>query len=94
MEGSIALLLSAPSLSVPFRIVHGSHDRTTDHKRSVEFVQAIVTAAKAYEHVPDAQCKIYEGYEHVMLKVGIDEADDAKRQVILADMEVWLSERL
>ena len=94
LEGSAALLQSAPSLSVPLRIVHGSHDRTTDHRRSVEFVQAIVTSAKAYEHVPDAQYKIYEGYEHVMLKVGVDEADDAKRQAVLADMEAWLTEKL
>ncbi|KAF9506660.1 hypothetical protein BS47DRAFT_1352545 [Hydnum rufescens UP504] len=84
LEGSSALLNSAPSLSVPLRIVHGSHDRATDHRRSVEF----------YKSTPDVQCKIYEGYEHVMLKVGVDAADDAKRQAVLADMENWLSEKL
>jgi acylglycerol lipase len=94
LEGSAAVLKSAPSLSVPLRIVHGSHDRATDHRRSVEFVQAIVAATAEHERKPDVQCKIYEGYEHVMLKVGVDDADDAKRQAVLADMENWLSEKL
>lgn len=53
-----------------------------------------MNAGRAYAHVPDAKCVIYEGYEHCMLKVGIDEADDEKRQRVLKDMKAWLEERV
>jgi acylglycerol lipase len=79
---------------VPLRIVHGSNDRTTDHSRSVEFVKAVLDAGHAYGHDPDASCQIYQGYEHVMLKVGIDEADDEKRQRVLRDLESWFAARV
>lgn len=80
-------------LNVPLRIVHGAKDRATDHTRSVEFVQAVKNTGRAYDHVPDASCEIYEGYEHVMLKVGYDKEDDVKRQVVLRDMEGWFAAR-
>lgn len=74
--------------------MHGEKDRATDHFRSVEFVKAVVTAAKGYGHVADAECEIYAGYEHVMLKVGVDREDDKKRQAVLDDMEKWFYARV
>lgn len=79
---------------MPLRIVHGSNDRATDHARSVEFVKAVVDAGRAYGCDPDASCEVYQGYEHVMMKVGIDAADDEKRQRVLRDLESWLAARV
>lgn len=76
----------APSFTTPLRIVHGSHDRATDHQRSVEFAEKVASKDKSYE--------VYEGYEHVMLKVGVDQKDDEKRERVLADMAKWLGERI
>lgn len=92
--GLNALIPSASVLNVPIRIVHGGKDRATDHSRSVLFIQAVINAGRAYDHTPDASCQIYEDYEHVMLKVGNDKEDDERRQVVLRDMEGWISERV
>jgi len=94
LRGFSSLLPSAARFNVPLRIVHGSKDRATDHSRSVEFVKAVVDAGRAYGHEPDATCQIYQNYEHVMLKVGIDTADDEKRQRVLKDLERWLVTRV
>lgn len=94
LRGLGSLLPSAARLNVPLRIVHGSNDRATDHSRSVEFVKAVKDAGRAYDHTPDASCEVYQGYEHVMLKVGVDAADDEKRQCVLKDMESWFAARV
>ena len=60
-------------------------DRVTSHHHSVEFYEAAGSK--------DKELKIYEGYEHVMLKVGIDQEDDEKRQRALLDLETWLLKR-
>ncbi|KAF8512706.1 Alpha/Beta hydrolase protein [Gautieria morchelliformis] len=75
----------ATSFTTPFRIVHGNHDRATSHLHSVKFFEAAGSQDKALE--------IYEGYEHVMTKVGLDQKDDEKRQRVLKDMETWLLQR-
>lgn len=93
LRGLNSLLPSASLLNVPIRIVHGSKDRVTDHGRSVEFINAVKNAGRAYDHIPDASVTIYQGYEHVMLKVGVDAQDDAKRQAVLRDLESWIAER-
>lgn len=94
LSGLNSLLPSASKLSVPLFIAHGDKDRSTDHLRSVEFVEAVRNAGRAYGVRSDAECKIYEGYEHCMLKVGVDRKDDEKRQRVLEDMKVWLEERI
>jgi len=73
------------NLNIPVRIVHGNKDRATDPIRSVEFIKLVVEK--------DAEIELYEGYEHVMLRVGANEQDDKKRQVVLADMAAWLEKR-
>jgi acylglycerol lipase len=94
LRGFTSLLPSAARLNVPLRVVHGSNDRATDHSRSIEFVKAVQDAGRAYGHDPDASCEIYQGYEHVMLKVGSDAADDEKRQRVLRDSESWFAARV
>lgn len=42
----------------------------------------------------DKEIQLYEGYEHIMLAKGIDEADDAPRQRVLNDMLEWLNKHL
>jgi alpha-beta hydrolase superfamily lysophospholipase len=86
LVGLDAVMTNAANFRTPIRIAHGSLDRVTDHRRSPEFINNCSST--------DKQCKIYEGYQHAMLKVGYDEEDDIKRQVVLADAEKWLGERL
>ncbi len=94
LEGLGALLPTASKVDFRLRISHGAKDRATDHRRSVDFVAAVKAAAKEHDRPVDVECQIWDGYEHVMLKVGRDEEDDAKRQAVLADMEQWFSERV
>ncbi|KAF8315833.1 alpha/beta-hydrolase [Clavulina sp. PMI_390] len=92
--GLNTLIPSASVLNCPVRIVHGSRDRVTDHKRSIEFINAVNDAAAKSGRKVDAACEIYDGYEHVMMKVGYDPDDDVKRQVVLKDMNEWMAERM
>ena len=41
----------------------------------------------------DKDIEILEGYEHVAMKVGRDEKDDEKRQIVLDDMFRWIEKR-
>ncbi|KAF8578752.1 alpha/beta-hydrolase [Ramaria rubella] len=74
------------SFTTPFRIVHGSNDRATSYHHSVKFYEAASSQ--------DKQLEIYDGYEHVMLKVGVDQKDDEQRQRVLKDLETWLLQRV
>ncbi|KAF8338157.1 Alpha/Beta hydrolase protein [Cantharellus anzutake] len=94
LEGLKSLLPSASKVDFPLHISHGAKDRATDHKRSVEFIAAVRAAAKERDISVDVDCKTWDGYEHVMLKVGRDDEDDAKRQAVLAHMREWLSDRV
>jgi acylglycerol lipase len=76
----------AASFTTPFRIIHGDHDRATSHRHSIKFFEAAGSQ--------DKELEIYEGYEHVMTKVGVDEKDDEKRQRVLKDMGTWLLKRI
>ena len=76
----------AASFTTPFRIIHGNHDRVTSHLHSVKFLEAAGSR--------DKELEIYEGYEHVMMKVGVDEKDDEQRQRVLKDMETWFLQRV
>lgn len=61
LEGFTELGKKAEVIDLPIRIVHGDHDRATNHQATVKF----------WERIPakDKEIKIYEGYEHVMMKV-------------------------
>lgn len=45
---------------IAIRIIHGDRDRATSHKATMEFFERI--------NSPEKELKIYEGYEHVMMK--------------------------
>lgn len=63
----------------------------TSHLRSIKFFEECGTPEEGGEG--GKSLKIWEGYEHVMMKVGFDEEDDEKRQGVLEDMIAWLEER-
>ncbi|KAJ9108735.1 hypothetical protein QFC21_000055 [Naganishia friedmannii] len=72
----------------PIRLLHGDSDRTTSHKASMEYMEKVKSA--------DKSIKIYEGYQHVMVKVvdgKSEEADFARNSAVLNDWKTWLLER-
>ncbi|KAI9638156.1 lysophospholipase [Dioszegia hungarica] len=85
LEGMDELMARAKEIDAPIKIIHGSSDRATSHLGTL----------KLFGMLPheDKEIEIYEGYEHVMTKVGIDAADDAKRQRVLADWLSWMTKR-
>ncbi|WVW83037.1 hypothetical protein I302_105054 [Kwoniella bestiolae CBS 10118] len=85
LEAMSELDRRAEEINVPIRLVHGNKDRATSHLGTM----------KLFERLPnkDKQLQIFDDYEHVMLKIGVDEADDEKRQRVLADWRAWLLQR-
>lgn len=70
------------NLSIPFLICHGTGDRVVSYKGSQKLLQEANST--------DKELKLYEGYEHILLRKGKDEADDSRRQRVLGDMLEWL----
>jgi len=66
-------------ISVPMLLIHGTADRVTSYKAT----QRLYDMAKS----TDKTIKLLEGHEHVLLRRGYDELDDAKRQSVL---KIWL----
>nr|XP_019013572.1 lysophospholipase [Kwoniella pini CBS 10737]OCF52353.1 lysophospholipase [Kwoniella pini CBS 10737] len=85
VEAMTELEKRASEIDVPIRLIHGNKDRATSHLGTL----------KLFDRLPntDKEIQIYDGYEHIMMKVGIDEADDEKRQRVLADWRNWLLQR-
>lgn len=85
LEGMLELEKRAHEINIPIKLVHGTADRATSHHGTL----------RLFARLPheDKECQLYEGYEHVMLKEGIDKADDEKRQRVLADWRSWLVAR-
>ncbi|WVQ71657.1 hypothetical protein IAR50_001197 [Cryptococcus sp. DSM 104548] len=85
LEGMIELEKRAHEIDVPIRLVHGNKDRATSH----------IGTLKLFDRLPndDKELEIYDGYEHVMLRLGLDEEDDKPRQRVLDDMRSWLLQR-
>ncbi|KAJ9104772.1 hypothetical protein QFC19_003913 [Naganishia cerealis] len=72
----------------PIRLLHGDADRTTSHKASMKYMDAVTSA--------DKSIKIYKGYQHVMVKIvdgKSEEADFANNSAVLNDWKAWLLER-
>jgi hypothetical protein len=89
-------------LTLAIRIVHGTADRTTCHLATARLFERLPHADKqlelydGYEHGKSVLGKMGRCLpltSPVMIKVGIDEADDEKRQRVLADWRKWLIER-
>ncbi|GAA5823501.1 hypothetical protein JCM11251_000658 [Rhodosporidiobolus azoricus] len=71
-------------LKIPFLLCHGTGDRVTSPLGSQTLYQRASTPAA------DKEIKLYEGYEHILLRKGRDEKDDERRQNVLRDMKAWL----
>lgn len=87
----INMMPPPPTFRTPYRIVHGTSDRVTAYQRSVSFVAACKVDPDRLKD--DQELVLFEGYEHVMLKVGVDERDDEMRMRVLKDLEQWVLER-
>ncbi|WWC89994.1 uncharacterized protein L201_004924 [Kwoniella dendrophila CBS 6074] len=85
VEAMTELERRASEIDVPIRLIHGNKDRATSHLGTL----------RLFDRLPneDKEIEIYDGYEHVMMKVGVDAADDEKRQRVLADWRTWLLQR-
>lgn len=69
-------------LKMPFTVHHGTGDRVTNCSGSERLVREAGS--------DDKQLKLYDGYEHILLRKGRDEADDVRRQTVLTDILDWL----
>ncbi|KAH9822528.1 Alpha/Beta hydrolase protein [Melampsora americana] len=69
-------------ITLPFRVMHGDCDRVT----SVNGSKKLFELAKS----DDKDIIICERTEHIMLRIGRDEVDDQKRQLIIKDMLKWI----
>ena len=69
-------------VTVPFKVLHGTADDITSYKGSQRLFDEASTA--------DKEIKLYDGEDHILLKVGRNEAEDAKRQAVINDMLDWL----
>lgn len=73
-------------LKIPFCIFHGTGDRVTSYRGS----------EKLYKEAgsEDKDIKLYERYEHILLRKGRDAKDDERRQNVLNDMLTWLNKHV
>ncbi|GAA6016053.1 hypothetical protein JCM10207_004426 [Rhodosporidiobolus poonsookiae] len=69
-------------LRIPFLLCHGTADRVTSPSGS----SLLHTRAES----TDKTLRLYEGFEHILLRKGRDEADDERRQRVLGEMRGWL----
>ncbi|ODO03330.1 lysophospholipase [Cryptococcus wingfieldii CBS 7118] len=85
LEGMTELEKRAHEIDVPIRLVHGNKDRATSHEGTLRLFDRLLN--------DDKELEIYDGYEHVMLRLGSNEEDDKQRQKVLDDMRSWLLQR-
>ncbi|KAI5454753.1 hypothetical protein NCC49_003638 [Naganishia albida] len=78
----------------PICILHGDADRTTSHKASMTYVDNVASE--------DKSIKIYEGYQHVMVKASrsytiagkAEDADLDKNAAVMNEWKEWLLQRV
>ncbi|KAK4055650.1 hypothetical protein OIV83_000196 [Microbotryomycetes sp. JL201] len=70
-------------LKIPFCIFHGTGDRVTSYHGSEKLFEQASSQ--------DKDIKLYQGYEHILLREGKDEKDDERRQNVLNGMLEWLN---
>ncbi|KAM0746342.1 lysophospholipase [Meredithblackwellia eburnea MCA 4105] len=70
------------NLRVPFSLHHGTGDRVTSYHGSEKLYKEASST--------DKKLHLYDGYEHILLRVGQNEQDDQRRQNVLRDMLAWL----
>ncbi|ORY91597.1 lysophospholipase [Leucosporidium creatinivorum] len=82
LSGLIDINKNMEALKIPFIIHHGTGDRVTSYHGSEKLYASASST--------DKELKLYEGYEHILLRKGRDEQDDHRRQTVLKDMLEWL----
>ncbi|EST09719.1 hypothetical protein PSEUBRA_000094 [Kalmanozyma brasiliensis GHG001] len=86
LEGIDDLAAKAHLITCPLTIHHGANDRVTDPNGSKQFFEKVGTMRE------EKSIKIWEGYEHVMMKAvqGMDKEDQEKTRVVLEEIGDWL----
>ncbi|GAA5870092.1 hypothetical protein JCM8547_001460 [Rhodosporidiobolus lusitaniae] len=84
LKGLIDVNSRLSSLTLPFLLCHGTGDRVTSPSGS----QLLHSTASTAEE--EKEIKLYEGYEHILLRKGRDERDDVRRMRVLGDVGEWL----
>ncbi|BGP39175.1 hypothetical protein JCM10449v2_003113 [Rhodotorula kratochvilovae] len=82
LQGILSLNAQQAHLRVPFLLCHGTGDRVTSYHGSEELYRLAGST--------DKEIKLYPEYQHILLRKGRDDADDARRQTVLGDMLDWL----
>ncbi|KAL7416897.1 lysophospholipase [Mrakia frigida] len=82
----VALERRAPEITVPFKVIHGKQDRITSPEGSQEWFSRCMSK--------DQTVELWDGYEHVMNKVGYDKEDDEPRQRVLNSWFDWVAARV
>jgi acylglycerol lipase len=82
LAGLEAIKTRLSEVTLPFKVLHETSDDITWYKGS----QRLFEEARS----TDKEIKLYPGENHILLKVGRDDAEDAKRQAVIDDMLDWL----
>ncbi|GAA5894490.1 hypothetical protein JCM8208_006256 [Rhodotorula glutinis] len=82
LQGILALSAAQSHLRVPFLVCHGTGDRVTSPHGSEDLHRLAESS--------DKELRLFPEYEHILLRKGRDEADDARRQSVLGAMLDWL----
>ncbi|SPC65088.1 uncharacterized protein UHOD_00136 [Ustilago sp. UG-2017b] len=89
LDGIDDLAEKAHLITCPLTIHHGANDRVTDPNGSKQFYEKLGTPEG------EKKIKIWEGYEHVMMKhvEGMSKEDTEKTMVVLREIGDWLVEQ-
>lgn len=74
-------------MSIPFAVFHGTGDRVTSFSGAERLIELSSTSTQ------DKRIRLYEKYEHILLRTGKDQQDDQRRQNVLRDMLDFLESR-
>lgn len=72
-------------VQVPFKVFHGTDDQVTSPSGSKRLFEMAGST--------DKEIKLYPGLDHILLRKGRDDADDAERQGIISEILEWLNAR-
>ncbi|UZJ57347.1 hypothetical protein CBS101457_006667 [Exobasidium rhododendri] len=87
LSGLTELQMLAPRITVPCMFHHGKNDRATSYKGTEAFCERISSPVKSF--------KLWDGYEHIMLKnvKGQSEGDNLKRMAVLEEILAFFKEQ-
>ena len=68
---------------LPFKVIHGLADDVTSYKGSQRLYDEAAST--------DKEILLLDGEDHLLLRKGRTEAEDAKRQKLLGEMLDWLN---